>query len=75
MGECSICLENLFNDVTILICGHVYHTNCLKALTINADKCPMCRAKMVKLTRANFYYDQGMLKYEIINKKSCCTIL
>lgn len=76
MAECSICLEDLFEDITILTCGHVYHTQCLQALTVNADKCPMCRAKIRKLTRANFYHSQGMIKYEIINdKKACCKIL
>ena len=48
--ECSICLDNMNkNDISVGICGHTFHTNCIKSTGNN--KCPICRhySKFVKL--------------------------
>jgi DNA repair exonuclease SbcCD ATPase subunit len=56
MHECSICLENLFREVTCALkCGHVFHYQCIKnqedLLPRNQEgnpdyqnyQCPLCR--------------------------------
>lgn len=38
--NCSICLENQCNIVTM--CGHLYHSVCLAAWIHKKCKCPLC---------------------------------
>ncbi len=45
--ECIICRDTLMktnNSIIILVCGHMYHNNCVKDL----KKCPCCSYKMQK---------------------------
>ncbi|ODV88148.1 hypothetical protein CANARDRAFT_26306 [[Candida] arabinofermentans NRRL YB-2248] len=45
-GVCAICLDNLENedDVRGLICGHVFHSECVDPWLINRRGCcPMCK--------------------------------
>ena len=50
---CCICLGTMSTGhVKILKCGHLYHTHCLRevverAQSIQAAKCPLCRASVV----------------------------
>ncbi len=44
MTECSICLENIENDLFVTRCGHKFHKHCSEKLKENGhNKCPMCR--------------------------------
>ena len=52
--NCSVCLGdiNLFNkEVSILNCGHFFHSHCLNRWLTQQMNCPECRAKV---TRDNF---------------------
>jgi len=50
---CCICLGTMsMGNVKKVPCGHLYHTNCLRevverARSIEAAKCPLCRASLV----------------------------
>ena len=72
MEECSICLENLWGDVTLLKCCHKFHTDCIKIVRNN--KCPLCRNDIVKIGKLNVYYSNSSIKYKIKEPK-CCNIL
>jgi len=37
--ECCICLDDIKNDITLTICGHMFHKNCVS----QSDTCPICR--------------------------------
>lgn len=53
-GNCAICLETLENDELVrgLVCGHVFHANCLDPwLTKRRACCPMCKR--------DYYYKEG----------------
>ncbi|CAD8119646.1 unnamed protein product [Paramecium sonneborni] len=54
--ECSICLQSLQKDLSILVnCGHVFHQQCIYYLKASAyNKCPICRVKMNK--RCDIFY-------------------
>lgn len=45
--ECTICLETFELDqiITILECGHYYHSDCLLPWLSKNDNCPQCRSK------------------------------
>ena len=44
-GTCSICLEDIFNDIYVLKCSHIYHYDCIVSwgATPLGDTCPLCR--------------------------------
>lgn len=67
--DCSICLDSIYNDKTIikpitLFCGHTFHCECIKKWFIYNNRCPMCRANisqyqyqvMIFLILINFRY-------------------
>lgn len=45
--ECSICLEELYSNLIILQCNHVFHDDCIQQLmdieNLNKFYCPLCR--------------------------------
>lgn len=42
--DCSICLDNISNDAHYLLCGHIFHSKCIRKWVIHHKTCPMCRA-------------------------------
>ena len=46
--ECSICYDNLMNEITVLKCGHVFHTDCIiqHLSASHKPKCPICREEL-----------------------------
>jgi len=38
---CPICLEHLTNNTIEIVCGHTFHTHCLREW--QRGTCPMCR--------------------------------
>ena len=44
MNECIICLEEFKKNETVSIikCGHMYHTNCLYTWFLTKAVCPLC---------------------------------
>ena len=72
--DCSICIESINlekinlkkNNVVILNCHHVYHTNCLQpwvksqVAQINKPNCPLCREIIIEFNDKqtyNYNYD------------------
>ncbi|RXG56566.1 E3 ubiquitin-protein ligase, partial [Armadillidium vulgare] len=42
--KCEICLESVFYTKTsLLTCGHLYHSSCIKKWLKQAKSCPICR--------------------------------
>jgi len=37
--ECCICLDVVKNDISLTICGHMFHKNCIS----QSETCPICR--------------------------------
>ena len=46
---CSICLENLENNIIKLDCNHIYHIRCINMWIIynNNIECPLCRTEII----------------------------
>jgi hypothetical protein len=44
--ECSICFENLIEDIEKTSCGHFFHKRCLNDWFKMNRICPMCRKKL-----------------------------
>jgi hypothetical protein len=58
MSQCSICLEKINKIETPLVCGHLFHYNCLQQ--VENKKCPICRRyirKSIRITRQNSKMD------------------
>jgi len=46
-NTCSICTENMTDNVVVTECGHMFHRKCLEsAIKIKGD-CPICRRSLV----------------------------
>ena len=42
-NECIICFENLYDkDISVLKCGHFYHSECIKKWSKLNNTCPCC---------------------------------
>lgn len=41
--ECSICIEELKEDVRPAVCGHYMHSECLEKWLKTNHSCPVCR--------------------------------
>ena len=48
INECTICLEDLDKNssVSVLKCGHEFHTSCIKDWMKIKKTCPICRKKI-----------------------------
>ena len=47
--ECLICLEE-FNEgetVSLIKCGHMYHTQCVYSWFVNSKTCPLCDQELI----------------------------
>jgi hypothetical protein len=44
--ECSICFENLIENIQKTTCGHFFHKRCLDSWFKMNRICPMCRKKL-----------------------------
>ena len=47
--ECLICLEK-FNEeetVSLIKCGHIYHTHCLYSWFLKKRVCPLCDEELI----------------------------
>jgi hypothetical protein len=47
--ECIICLEE-FNEgdtVSLIRCGHVYHTQCIYTWFLKKKACPLCNEELI----------------------------
>lgn len=78
MEECSICLESLEADITVLKCLHHFHTKCIINYVVKykKDKCPICRSPAIYLNRCSIKYVNGdPVYYKYTPKVSCCSIL
>lgn len=58
--ECSICLDDIINEYTILKCRHVFHDKCIKTWLKKRMECPMCRTYLKE------YYDGRVFNKNIL---------
>ncbi len=47
--ECSICLENQEAVNSNLVCGHVYHRDCIMDWALQHNSCPHCRQQVAQI--------------------------
>jgi hypothetical protein len=48
--ECIICFHTLENkNITVLQCGHFYHTECFRKWSSRGGTCPLCRSNDTKI--------------------------
>ena len=47
-NECSICHEQLMQDVIVLPCSHRFHNECIEPWIISHNSCPICRAPIIE---------------------------
>ena len=86
-GECCICLENIADNATVLLCKHCFHNDCIKSWKKERNVCPLCNVKIVYSTvslRHNIHdgFDILMQNFDIIERESCklnkrwfCTVI
>ena len=43
--RCSICLSEMWNNIVVLKCGHIYHFRCMQKWSLEQETCPYCRTK------------------------------
>ena len=44
--EALLVKENIEADVSVLKCGHIFHSNCIERWLKNKKECPLCRQKV-----------------------------
>ena len=49
VGECSVCLDSLNNSEELiqLVCGHIYHKECVHEWISRKNTCPNCRKSIL----------------------------
>ncbi|CAH0493109.1 unnamed protein product [Peronospora farinosa] len=43
VNPCAICLEEMEENLTALVCGHVFHHTCVTQSLVRRPACPVCR--------------------------------
>ena len=46
--ECAICMEPIYDEISVLSCNHIFHSSCILQWISRGDspKCPLCRAPL-----------------------------
>lgn len=44
--QCSICLDDIHNEVHQTTCGHIFHESCINAWFETSNVCPLCRTTL-----------------------------
>jgi hypothetical protein len=52
-NECSICLDDLEEDLFITDCGHQFHSKCIKKWYGHSPECPNCRGDIYEILSVN----------------------
>jgi hypothetical protein len=49
VGDCSVCLDSLHNSKELiqLVCGHIYHKECVYEWISRKNTCPNCRKSIL----------------------------
>lgn len=50
-ATCAICWEGFKGDLTLLPCGHVWHTSCIEKWVSDHHKCPSCRQDLNRIAK------------------------
>lgn len=48
VNVCSICLQDLNQDIDILFCKHIFHKSCISQWEDINNKCPICRDTIMR---------------------------
>ncbi len=63
-ADCSICLDTLDDQFTILHCGHSFCYDCIKLISKSPlTKCPMCKAGLVNTVNYVFGVEKQLNDY------------
>ena len=67
MRVCVICLDEMNDndEIRALSCGHVFHTNCIRAWNRRKKTCPVCRAST--MTASDMNEEELMVIHWMIN--------
>lgn len=55
--ECIVCFNILEKDLSCLPCGHIFHSECLKAVIQHQSRCPMCRKETTTTSIIKLVFD------------------
>jgi hypothetical protein len=50
-SSCAVCTELLGRDLSVLSCGHVFHSPCINDWLKQKPNCPLCKATAQKITQ------------------------
>ena len=45
---CAICMEDIYDQLCVTKCGHMFHTTCMLQCFQRKNECPLCRAKLIE---------------------------
>ncbi len=65
--NCSICLSSLDN-YTRIICGHIFHKECIDTWNKKNNTCPLCRSIIIQPTNEIIYDNNNNIFSTIILK-------
>jgi len=70
---CPICTEDLENKNQFkLLCGHIYHTECIYSWILRKRSCPICRSRVDGLTATKLLSKN--IRVDIDNTLMVCSI-
>lgn len=65
---CSICMDDIpFIQENTLVCGHTFHTSCVRAWNTRSKSCPICRSALI--TQENLLFETVLDCYKAIDAR------
>ena len=65
--ECSICLEEMSNDILILSCKHEFHKKCVQRWCLENNICPICRTTVsIPKTKIVILREMSLKSYFVV---------
>ena len=68
--ECSICLDDIEEEVAILKCNHFFHKECISEWLSRSNTCPYCRKIVNNKYKVNFFKSKILNFFKINNKNT-----
>lgn len=68
-SSCSICMEPHMSSLTVLQCGHMFHSKCEEKWRENSRTCPFCREEISFYSHVNDVWAHSVSRMTVASLK------